>query len=429
MYAAKIAGKLKVAERQVRAAAELLDGGATLVPLHRPLPQRGHRRAGRGRRHPKSATAWSTPTELGQRREAILKSLAEQQPPHRRVQGQSPDRLTRSRARGHLPALPPQAATRATIAEQAGWSRWPGGPSSRGRRTSRPRRPRLWTRPRSVPAAADALAGARDIIAERVNDDADARAAMRRLFEDEATLTSKVIAGKEAEAAKYQDYFDWSEPLASAPSHRILAMRRGAAEGMLAFHAMPEEAAGTALLRQRFVRGDGAARPAGPAAACDDCYKRLYVAVHGDRGSPVQQAASRRRGHRASSPTTCANCCWPRRSGSKTCWRIDPGFRTGCKIVCLDRQGKLLHHESIFPAPAAGRRRRRRVLRPLAERFAHRGHRHRQRHRRPRDRDVLPRDRRCPASAIASGRHGQRERRLDLLGLARSRARNSPTTT
>jgi len=200
---------------------------------------------------------------------------------------------------------------------------------------------------KGVKDADEAVAGARDIIAEIINDDAEARGAMRKLFEDSSVLSSKVMFGKEAEGAKYRDYFDWSEPAKTAPSHRILAVRRGEAEGFLIMRVTPEEALGIQKLRAMFVKGKGECA-AQVALAAEDCYKRLLanstethirleIKKRADEEA-VKIFASNLRELLMSAPL-----------GGKNVLAIDPGFRTGCKVVCLNRQGDLLHHDVIYP--------------------------------------------------------------------------------
>lgn len=196
-----------------------------------------------------------------------------------------------------------------------------------------------------IPAA---LAGARDIIAETVSDDASARGEVRDYFARNAVMTSRVITGKEAEGAKYRDYFNWSEPLSSAPSHRILAVRRGEAEGFLMMSVAPESPDGAvAVLKKLFVKGSGGCAEQ-VALACTDAYNRLlasstetYMRLEAKKradAEAVKVFANNLRELLMASPL-----------GRKNVLAIDPGFRTGCKVVCLNRQGDLVHHDVIFP--------------------------------------------------------------------------------
>lgn len=193
-----------------------------------------------------------------------------------------------------------------------------------------------------------ALAGARDIIAEWINDDADARAELRELYTKHSTLTSKVMMGKEEEAAKYRDYFDWSEPVATAPSHRILAIRRGEQEMMLSMSVRPDEDLAIAKLEARFVKGSS------PAAeqvrlATRDAFKRLLsISMETAARLEIKKRADAEAINVFTS--NIRELLLAPALGEKTVLAIDPGFRTGCKTVVLDAQGKLLFDTVIYPS-------------------------------------------------------------------------------
>jgi len=196
----------------------------------------------------------------------------------------------------------------------------------------------------------EALAGARDIIAERVSDDKDARAKLRAVFQKDAVVSSKVMPGKEndAEPAKFKDYFEWSEPLAKAPSHRILAMRRGEKEMFLMMRVqLPDEATAFATIQGLFVK---AKCPAADqvALAVQDAAKRLLAPAM----ETEMRLESKKRADEAAIKVFSDNArelLLAAPLGQKAVMAIDPGFRTGCKTVLLDRQGKLLHNDVIFP--------------------------------------------------------------------------------
>lgn len=198
-----------------------------------------------------------------------------------------------------------------------------------------------------VPDAAAALAGARDILAERVSDDATARARLRELYLEKATLRSKVVSGKENEAAKYSDYFDWNEPVATAPSHRILAIRRGESENLLISRITPPEEDALAILESLFVKGQSASAKE-VRAAVHDSYKRLLgFAMEGEARLFFKKKADAEAIRVFSENIRELLLASP--LGQKTVLAIDPGFRTGCKIALLDPQGKLLAHDVIYP--------------------------------------------------------------------------------
>ncbi|MFH1984507.1 MAG: Tex family protein [Pseudomonadota bacterium] len=205
---------------------------------------------------------------------------------------------------------------------------------------------------RGVQDVADALAGARDIIAETVNESASARDALRRLFMEKATLSSRVSEGKEAEGAKYRDYFEWSEPASTAPSHRVLAMRRGEREEILMLTIQPDETAAIALLERLFVIGDGP-DSAQVRLAVTDSYRRLLSRSMETEARLATKEAADREAIRVFADNLRHLLLAPP-LGAKRIMGIDPGFRTGCKVVCLDRQGKLLHHETIYPHTGSG---------------------------------------------------------------------------
>lgn len=195
----------------------------------------------------------------------------------------------------------------------------------------------------------DALKGARDIIAEQVNEDERARNTVRNQFARQGIITAKVAKGKEEEAAKYRDYFDFSEPLKRCTSHRLLAIRRAEAEGLLKVSISPDDEECLERLDRQFVRGNGeSSRQVAEATA--DAYKRLlkpsieteFAAQSKERADEeaIRVFTENLRQLLLSAPL-----------GQKRVLAIDPGFRTGCKVVCLDAQGNLVHNENIYPHP------------------------------------------------------------------------------
>ncbi|HLS27544.1 MAG TPA: Tex family protein, partial [Opitutales bacterium] len=191
-----------------------------------------------------------------------------------------------------------------------------------------------------------ALSGARDILAERVSDDAEARAKMRRFYRENAILSSRVLSGKEEEGAKFRDYFDWKEPLAKAPSHRILAMRRGETEGILIFRIQPPEEEALNLITPLFVTGNNRASEQ-VRMAVEDGFKRLL----GPAMETEMRIESKERADKEAIRVFADNLrelLLASPLGERRTLAIDPGFRTGCKIVMLDRQGKLLHDDIVF---------------------------------------------------------------------------------
>jgi uncharacterized protein len=200
-----------------------------------------------------------------------------------------------------------------------------------------------------VESVDDALAGARDIIAEWVNENERARGIVRREFDRGAFITSKVVKGKEEEGAKYSDYFDWKEPLRKCPSHRLMAMRRGEKEGILRVSVTPESTEPIDRLKRFFINSNNACTDQ-MELAIEDSYKRLlepsieteYSNLSKDKADneAIRVFADNLRQLLLAAPL-----------GQKRVLAIDPGYRTGCKVVCLDAQGNLLINDTIYPHP------------------------------------------------------------------------------
>jgi len=201
---------------------------------------------------------------------------------------------------------------------------------------------------KGVESIDDALSLARDIIAETINEDVENRAGIRKLFFNTAQIQSRVKKVKEIEGIKFKDYFDWAEPAFKAPSHRILAMLRGQNESILSIHVLPDEERALDLLEKRIIKNNSRSSQQ-VKSAIKDCYKRLLskslekecvneLKAKADETS-INVFADNLKELLLSAPL-----------GQKRLLAIDPGFRTGCKIVCLDAQGQLLHHDVIFPS-------------------------------------------------------------------------------
>ena len=352
-----ISESLSLTDAQVRAVAELIDEGATIPFIAR------YRKERTGSLDEVAITEIRDRlrqlAELDARKAAILKSLE--------THGHLTDELgERVRTASTLAALEdlylpyrPKRRTRGTMARERGLE---------------PLADRLFAQtgidPETEAAAfvdpaanvatpADALAGARDIIAERVNEDDAARAEIRDLFTQQGVIRSSVIPGREADGTKYRDYFDWSEPVATAPSHRILAMRRGEAEEVLSLTIAPPEETALARLTARFVTGTGADADQ-VRTAVHDAYRRL---LSRSMETEIRLAAKERADAEAIRvfSENLRQLLLDPPLGAKRVMGIDPGFRTGCKVVCLDRQGKLLTHETVYlhqPDRATGRLRK-----------------------------------------------------------------------
>ena len=352
LYFARLASELQIHERQVAATARLLAEGATVPFIAR------YRKEITGQLDEVVITAvrdrLAALVELDARREAIRKSLVER--------NLLTDALKAGIAAAEsLTALEdlyapyrPKRRTRAMIAQEAGL-----GPLAEILFAQLPATDPLAEAAGFVAAdkgVADvnvALAGARDILAERVSDDATARGQLRELYRTQATVRSKVLTEKQTEGAKYKDYFDWSEPVATIPSHRLLAIRRGETEGVLLCRINPPEEAALALLEPLFVRGNCAAAEQ-VRLAVKDSYKRLL----GFALEAELRIESKKKADAEAIRVFAENLrelLLAAPLGRKNVLAIDPGFRTGCKAVILDRQGKLLHHDVIYPTTSDAR--------------------------------------------------------------------------
>jgi len=341
-----IAAELKVNERQVHACVELLDEGATVPFISR------YRKEATGSLDDAAVTTvrdrLAQLRELDKRREAILKSLEET--------GNLTDELkAKVMAAETMTVLEdlylpyrPKRRTRATIAREKGLEPLAQRLFSQEAGVDPPAEAAAFVdKEKGVETAEDALAGARDIIAERVTEDQNARARMRELYSSKGTLKTRVLSNKEEEGIKYKDYFDWQEPLAAAPSHRVLAMRRGEKEGFLVLRAAPPEEDALSLLESLFIKGDGPASQQ-VKLALHDGYKRLLsLSIETE-----MRLASKVRADAEAIRVFAENLRQLLLSpplGQKNVLVIDPGFRTGCKVVCVDRQGKLLHNDTVYP--------------------------------------------------------------------------------
>ena len=341
----QIARELKLAQGQVQATAGLLDGGATVPFIAR---------------YRKEVTdsldevaisnirdRLSQLRELWDRREAILASLEERGLLTEELRKAVFSAETMTVLEDIYLPYRPKRRTRATIAREKGLERlalrlWGQEDFDVSLAAIEYVNPAL-----GVENVEDALGGARDIIAEWVSEDTTARGRIRKLFWAQGAFSSKVVSGKDAAAAKYRDYFEWEEPVADVPSHRVLAMLRGEREALLSIHIAPPVERAIAILEGIFVTAETEASRQ-VQLALQDGYKRLLEA---SIETEVRKEA-RVRAEDAAIKVFADNLRELLLSpalGQKNVLALDPGFRTGCKLVCLDRQGRLLHHDTIFP--------------------------------------------------------------------------------
>ena len=344
-HIAKITRELSLTEKQVSATAALLEEGATVPFIAR------YRKEATDTLDEVEITAIRDRliqlAELDKRREAILKSLEERG----QLTEQLKDDILAAESMTVLEDiyLPyrPKRRTKATIAGEKGLEPLALRIFSQEEMDPVMEAVGFVDSEKGVASPEEALSGARDIIAEWVNEDQDARAKIRAFFFDKGVFRTKVISGKEEEGIKYRDYYEWEEPVAKAPSHRILAMRRGEKEGFLIFRIAPPEDEAIEILDRLFVRGEGPASEQ-VKTAVRDCYKRLLSESMETEVRLATKKAADVEAIRVFAENLRQLLLAPP-LGQKNVMALDPGFRTGCKLVCLDRQGKLLLNETIYP--------------------------------------------------------------------------------
>ncbi len=344
-YIVKIAEELTLKARNVEAVTALLEEGATVPFIAR------YRKEASGSMDEVAVTAirdrLAQLRDLDKRRDAILKSITEQ--------GKLTDELKEKiQAAETMTALEdlylpykPKRRTRATIAKEKGLEPLAQWIFEQQAGDLALEAAKYIHAEKEVNNPEEALAGARDIIAEWISEDQEARNQIRKLYWEKGEFFCKVLSDKEAEGIKYKDYFDWSEPVKSAPSHRILAMRRGAAEKILTLRILAPEELAHNLLEDMYLRTHGPVADQIRQAIVDGFKRLLSLQMETEIRLETKQTADREaikvfaenvRQLLLSSPL-----------GEKNVMALDPGFRTGCKLACLNRQGKLMHHEAIYP--------------------------------------------------------------------------------
>ena len=363
----KIARELTLKTQQVRETAELLEQDATVPFIAR------YRKEVTGSLDEVVITAIrdriSQLAELDKRREAILESMTERDLLTDELQAQIEAAETMAELEDIYLPYRPKRRTRAAIAREKGLEPLAMLLMLQNPKTNPSTEAAAFVdEEKGVGSADDALAGARDIIAETVSEDQRARAHMRDLFATNGSIVSRVAKDKQEDGAKFKDYFEWSESLASAPSHRVLAMLRGEKEGVLRLRVGPVEDQALDLLRRGFVKGASASSQQVDQAV-EDSYKRLL----GPSMETEVRSELKRRADQEAIRVFASNLrelLLAPPLGAKSVMAIDPGFRTGCKLVCLDKQGKLLHNEAVFPH-TGGRQveQAERTVRELCERF------------------------------------------------------------
>ena len=345
IFSKMIATALNIAVRQVENTLSLLEGGATI-----PFISRYRKEATGGLDEVQIGEIkerYDKLTDIAKRKETILKTIEEQGKLTNDLKKRIEACWDATELEDIYLPYKPKRKTRAEAARQKGLE--PLATILMMQRENN-----LMARVRTfikgeVKNEEDALKGARDIIAEQVSEDERSRNQLRNQFSRQAIITSKVVKGKEEEAAKYKDYFDFSEPLKRCTSHRLLAIRRGEAEGFLKVSISPDDNECTERLERSYVRGNNECSQQVKEAVLD-AYKRLlkpsieteYAALSKEKADEeaIRVFAGNLRQLLLAPPL-----------GQKRVMGIDPGYRTGCKVVCLDAQGNLLHNETIYPHP------------------------------------------------------------------------------
>lgn len=362
----KIAQELNITDKQVADTAQMIAEGATVPFIAR------YRKEVTGMLDEVVITAirdrLSELEELENRRSAIVKSLTERNLLTEELQTRVLAAETMSVLEDIYLPFRPKRRTRATVAREKGLEELAVKIFAQEDLDLATEAALFVSVERGVTAVDEALAGARDIIAEWVNEDAGARAKMRDLFRNKGVIRSKVLPDKLESGMKYKDYYDWEEPVTAAPSHRVLAMRRGEREEFLTLSMMPPDEEALQILEDLFVRGANEAANQVKLAVRDSFKRLLSLSMETETRMETKKRADETAIRVFADNLRQLLLAPP--MGQKTVLAIDPGFRTGCKTVCLDAQGKLVHHETIFPLMSEKTRDEAgRTVRTLCEKF------------------------------------------------------------
>ncbi|MAN87818.1 MAG: RNA-binding transcriptional accessory protein [Algoriphagus sp.] len=346
-YEIKIASELNIKSHQVKATMDLLDEGGTVPFISR------YRKEATGSLDEVQVAAvrdrLQQLRDLDKRREAVLKSIEEQGKLSPELKKAVENAETMAKLEDIYLPYKPKRRTKATIAREKGLEPLAERIFEQESIDLEEEASQYINEEKEVKSVEEALQGARDIIAEWINEKADLREKMRKLFLEEGNFTSKVIPGKEAEAVKYKDYFDWTEPIKTAPSHRVLAMRRGEKELFLMLDSCPVEQDALALIERVVIDSQKSNESVEQVKlAIKDCYKRL---LKPSMETEVRLLTKKKADEEAIRvfAENLKQMLLGAPLGEKSVMAIDPGFRTGCKLVCLGPQGQFLHYESIFP--------------------------------------------------------------------------------
>ncbi len=344
-YQLLISTALNIAERQVESTLNLLNEGATI-----PFISRYRKEMTGGLDEVQIGNIkerYDKLCEITKRKETIINTIEEQNKLTPELKKRIEETWESSTLEDIYLPFKPKRKTKAEIARQKGLE--PLAITLMMQRENNPEEKAAQFLKNVLKDINEAIKGAQDIVAEMVNEDEQARNTVRNLFGRQAVISSKVIKGKEEEAIKYRDYFDFSEPLKRCSSHRLLAIRRGESEGLLKVSISPDDEECVGRLERMFIRSNNAcARYV--AEALQDAYKRLLKpSIETETGNLSKEKADDEAIRVFTENLKQLLLAAP--LGQKRVLGIDPGFRTGCKVVCLDAQGNLLHNENIYPHP------------------------------------------------------------------------------
>jgi uncharacterized protein len=345
IYSQLISQSLSIAETQVANTLDLLDEGATIpfISRYRKEVTGGLNEVEIG----KIKQSYEKLQELSKRKETVLNSIEEQG----KLTPELKERIEHSWNSTEIEDMylpyKPKKQTKAEIARKKGLESLAKILMSQNEKEVYAKAEKYVSE--EVADVDEALQGARDIIAEWVNENESARNSIRHIFRKEAMISSKLVKGKEEDGAKYRDYFEFSELLSKCTSHRLLAMRRGESEGILRVSISPEDTHCIESLNRRFVKGKTASSEQ-VELAVKDSYKRLLKPSIETEFAAISKEKADNQAIKVFAENLRQLLLTPP-LGQKRVMGIDPGFRTGCKVVCLDAQGNLIHNETIYPHP------------------------------------------------------------------------------
>lgn len=340
-----IAQSLNVKEKQVEQTIALLDGGATI-----PFISRYRKEATGGLDEVQVADVKEQHEkfqELAKRKSTVLNSIEEQGKLTEELRVRIENTLNLTELEDIYLPYKPKRKTRAAIAREKGLEGLAKLIMAQSNLDVESKASSFLNE--AVADVKEAINGATDIIAEWISENESARHVVRNLFQRQALITTKLVKGKEEEGDKYRDYFDWSEPLHRISSHRLLAILRAETEGFIRVNVAPDEDEAVSRIEKRFVKADNEASEL-VANAVKDAYKRL---IKPSIETETLAAAKEKADEEAIKvfSTNVRQLLLSPPLGQKRVLGIDPGYRTGCKLVCLDEQGNLLHNETIYPHP------------------------------------------------------------------------------